>query len=156
MIPKLTCSSSGSGSGNELIKYSTCFAFTIRSLTSSFLFATPLAPQYNSNTTATTGDTFEYIGLVILVRISLLRNRNLRADLHKSGSLCQIRDTVGHDSEELRHRVYFLFSKVGHTHTHLLNLILQLGNAVHIRQVVQHCVARSNKSYSAQGRCQWT
>ena len=30
-------------------------------------------------------------------------------------------------------------------HTHLLNLILQLGNAVHIRQIVQHCVARSNK-----------
>ena len=34
-----TWTSSGSGSGSELIKYSTCFAFTTRSLTSSFLFA---------------------------------------------------------------------------------------------------------------------
>jgi len=34
-----TCSSSGSGSGKELIRYSICLAFTIKSVTSSFLFA---------------------------------------------------------------------------------------------------------------------
>ena len=36
-----TCSSSGSGSGNEFIKYSICFAFTIKSVTISFWFAEP-------------------------------------------------------------------------------------------------------------------
>jgi len=36
---KLTCSSSGSGSGNELTRYSICFALTIKSVTISFWLA---------------------------------------------------------------------------------------------------------------------
>ena len=46
--------------------------------------------------------TFENVGSVDLVRIPLLGDRNVLADLKKIGSRGEVRDRIGHDGEELQ------------------------------------------------------
>jgi len=99
---RLTCSSSGSGSGNELMRYSICFALTIKSVTISFWLAEKgihydLVRQFVLYT-------FKNVRRVVLVRISLFRYGYFWADLEKIGASGEIGNGVGHDHEHLDRR----------------------------------------------------
>lgn len=89
-ISQHTCSSSGSGSGKELIRYSICFALTMRSVTNSFWFAvihysetpTPEQLQPSKYTPSKTSGGSNFSGFLCFVTgISGLTCRKLERDV---------------------------------------------------------------------------
>ena len=97
----LTCVSSASGSGKDCIRYSICFAFRTRSVTSSVVFSVlrriiHLVFDLSLDCKGRTSEHIRWVKLCLF-----LRHRYLRADLHEVDSRRQIRDALGHDVQQL-------------------------------------------------------
>ena len=78
------------------MRYSTCFAFTIRSVTSSFLFAAARESVQPQHERESPSPTFEHVRLVVLVLVTRLGHRDLRRDLEKVGAGGEVRDGTRH------------------------------------------------------------
>jgi hypothetical protein len=146
---RLTCSSSGSGSGKDCIRYSTCLALTIRSVASSFLFAagqdyTRIETERcvsNTEPSIFKTCTFEYVWGVKFLWVPLFRYRYLCAHLEKIRARGQVGDAVWHYHQELRYtQDSSALAELGgswwkrvNADTHVLYLILELCDAIHMR-----------------------
>jgi len=90
-----TWTSSGSGVGRDWIRYSICLAFTMRSSTSSFLFAVaPVCIREERMGGGKIELTFKDIGRVDLVRVTLLCDGDFLRDLDKVDARGEIRDAA--------------------------------------------------------------
>lgn len=96
--------------------------------------------------------TFERVWGVVLVRVARLRDGHVRADLHEVRARGEVCDAVRHYREQLRMAgqgsAGAARAEEGRG-TDLLDLILQLGDAVHMRQFLQHDAAMRGHG----GRC---